>query len=64
VLGFLQEWPVVQTAFFLAELLVLEMKMHSYIMTNRDFDKEYSGKIPSPKSGIQKKGFFFLIKNR
>ena len=51
-IGFYQEWPVVQTAFFLAELLILSMKIHSYIMTNREYDKEYEKhqqKIPMGK---------------
>jgi sterol O-acyltransferase len=40
-----RDWPLVQMSFFLAELLVLIMKMHSYIVTNRDLDKEYTLKV-------------------
>jgi len=35
-----RNWPVVQTAFFLSEGLVLSMKIHSYFMTNRMLAKE------------------------
>ena len=40
-IGLIQQFPVVQSSFFLAELLVIMMKMHSYIMTNREYHKEY-----------------------
>jgi sterol O-acyltransferase len=36
-----RNWPMVQTTFFLLETLVLLMKMHSYIMTNREYDKQF-----------------------
>jgi hypothetical protein len=48
------QWPIIQSTFFLAELLVLSMKMHSYIMTNREYDKEYVQKTKEKKKTRQK----------
>lgn len=31
-----RRWPPIQTAFFLAEMLILLMKMHSYITSNKE----------------------------
>jgi len=40
VIAWERKWPFVQTAFFLLELLIILMKMHSYTMTNREYDKQ------------------------
>jgi hypothetical protein len=64
ILGFSLELPVVQTAFFLTEFLIISMKIHSYIMTNREYDKEYSEKSQdTPVGKVEKKeGKIFLRK--
>jgi len=48
-----QNWPVVQTAFYLMELLILLMKMHSYVMTNRDFDKELLQRLQTKTADLK-----------
>lgn len=36
-----RNWPAVQTAFFLSETCVLALKIHSYVITNREFHKKW-----------------------
>jgi hypothetical protein len=37
-------WPMVSTAFLLLEMLVMLMKVHSYIVTNRELSEMESNK--------------------
>jgi len=50
IIAWERRWPVVQMTFFLLEYFILLMKMHSYIMTNREYDKEYLQNKTSPAS--------------
>jgi len=48
-------WPFVQSATFVLEMLVLFMKMHSYIMTNRVLALRYEEKIKKGTLSPQEK---------
>eukprot|EP01091_Cochliopodium_minus_P005565 TRINITY_DN15473_c0_g1_i1.p1 TRINITY_DN15473_c0_g1~~TRINITY_DN15473_c0_g1_i1.p1 ORF type:complete len:529 (-),score=94.06 TRINITY_DN15473_c0_g1_i1:55-1641(-) len=48
----ISEWPLIQTCFFLAQMLCIWMKMHSYTYVNRDsfLSRLKSAASPSPPS--------------
>ncbi len=66
-----REWGITQTGFFVAEMLVILMKVHSYIMTNRYYaslyfnqkkgDKEDQDIEPFPQNVTFSNFIIFLI---
>lgn len=46
-------WPLVQTVFFLVEMLVLEMKMQSYYVSNQELTEQSTDRVPNANGSPQ-----------
>ncbi len=64
VIAIEREWGTIQTTFFAVEIIVIVMKMHSYLTTNREYGETYEllkknqkrkDENPTSESNIPKK---------